>query len=137
MVDFPNLPLALTVADAPQSLSPFEGIFFTGAPGPITPTAFGPDVRFIAVDAQGVVDVDAPFEATGGAIIALNANQDASDPTPQPSGMLGSAVAPGGEPPLALMPLRLERDRAWLHPPPVKPGNRRLLEQWRRQTRGI
>ncbi len=130
MLDLGAQPLS-TSLPGQQQLTTYEGVFFTGAQGEVTPSGQGPDVRIRSIDAMGFVDDAAPFSAAGGVVIALNALQAPFESATQPSG----TFAPAPPPPPAL-PLSQAGVSAWKHPPPLKPANRKQLLSWRSRVHG-
>lgn len=132
MLALPGKPATVPFGTPAVDLEPFAGAFFPQANDLITPVGAGPDVRFIALNAAGQVDVDAPFEAAGGVVIALNGHFDWNDATPQSSGALGASMAAK----TIAAAHAGSRDPAWLHPPPLPPADPRL-RAWRERTSGF
>lgn len=130
MLTLPGQPLSIGLGDA-AGLSPYAGIFLTGAQSDITPAGQGPNIRVRGVDAAGNVDDAAPFASVGGALLVLNTLQEPVQTTPQPVGTFPQAIPA----PSTFEPLAKIRDIAWKHPPPIKPANKRLIERWRAATR--
>ncbi len=130
MLTLPGQPGNIGLGNVP-GLTPYEGVFLTGAQGDIAPTGQGPNIRVRGVDALGNVDDVAPFSSVGGALLVLNTLQEPEQTTPQSAGTFPQAMpAPAKSSSLAKV-----RDLAWKHPPPIKPANKRLLEKWRAATR--
>lgn len=127
MIDFGGRPQTATTS--PLSLEITEGVFFGADSNGLVPAGAGPDAVFRGINGEGVVDDTAPFAAQGGVVIALNTDLAPSNEE-QSSGTLGVAV--NG----VTRRLSLE-DRAWMHPPPVKPANRAQLLAWRKQVHGF
>lgn len=93
----------------------------------------GANIRYAGIDWTGKVDLEAPFDIDGGALVVLNASADANQPgVTEPS---GPVVPTEGAP--AAMPLQSAygaADRAWLHPPPLVPGRLDGIQQWRNRS---
>lgn len=105
----------------------------------------GPNILYAGVSADGAVDFEAPFHVSGGALVVLNAELDPLDPAPQPSGPdLPSEAAPSGSDAWkgkgkgkgkSEGARVLQRDRSWMHPPPINPANLDALWAFREATR--
>lgn len=119
-----------TATSSPLELETFEGVFFPGAGDGLTPTGAGPDVIFRAIDGAGAIDDSAPYDAQGGVVIALRTASAPAKGT-QSTGTFSMGAAPA---PSAAAP---RQDRAWMHPPPLKPANLAALRAWRRQVHGF
>jgi hypothetical protein len=130
MLSVPADPPTAPGADA--SLLPFTGVFLDEQGADLTFSGAGADVVHRAIRADGTIDDESPFDATGGVVIALNTSLDASSTTPQPSG-----VTPLPAPRRPTVTAALSELKTWMHPPPVKPANRRLLEAWRARVHGF
>jgi hypothetical protein len=130
MLTLPGQPGSMGLGNVP-GLTPYEGVFLTGAQSDVTPAGQGPNIRVRGIDAAGNVDDAVPFSSVGGALLVLNALQEPEQTTPQPAGTFPQAMPA----PSSLKPLAKMRDRAWKHPPPIKPANKRLIEKWRAATR--
>lgn len=121
---------------APVQLQPYTAVFLTGGSDGVTPAGEGPDVIFRGLTGAGTIQSAPPFDPTGGAVIALNAKAAPMDSSTEPSGTLGVALMSGPKN-LRALSGAAGKDRAFLHPPPVKPANRRLLEAWRKAVHGF
>lgn len=121
---------------APVQLQPYTAVFLTGAVDNVTPAGQGADVIFRGLTGAGAIEDAPPFHPTGGAVIALNAKAAPMDNSTESSGTLGMALMSGHKNLHALRGGGM-LDRAFLHPPPVKPANRRLLEGWRKAVHGF
>jgi hypothetical protein len=121
-----------TAPGASPSLLPFTGVFLDEQGTDLTFSGAGPDVVHRAVRADGAIDDESPFDATGGVVIALNTSLDATSTAPQPSG-----VSPLPAPRRPAATTALSELKTWMHPPPVKPANRRLLDAWRARVHGF
>lgn len=117
-------------------LQPFTGVWFDLAQASVGyPGTQGPDVVYTGVTGDAV-DLDAPFDIDGGALLVLNTefNEDFEPPPTQPSGpdIAASALPP----PAPAFPAQklAARDPAWKHPPPVTPQNLAALHAWRART---
>ena len=130
MLTLPGQPSSIELGNV-SGLSPYAGVFLTGAQSDIAPTGQGPNIRVRGIDASGNVDDAAPFSSVGGALLVLNTLQEPEQTTPQPVGTFPQAIPA----PSSLKPLVKARDLAWKHPPPIKPANKRLIEKWRAATR--
>jgi hypothetical protein len=132
MLALPARPAAVPAGNDNLPLAPFAGVFFPGDAPSVEPVGPGPNVRFIAFDAAGAADLELPFAAEGGVVIALNARFDWLDPTPEPSGMLVPSQAfPGAPRPPSGAP-----ELSWLRAPPRPPGDQ-ALRAWRHETSGF
>jgi hypothetical protein len=109
-------------ATLPHQLESFEAIFAPGDTG-VSPLVAGVDVVHRGVSSAGVVDDTDPYDAAGGTIIILNANQNASTSATQSSGTMSAQLQAQGRARVALP------SRAWMHPPPFNPHR---MDEWRR-----
>lgn len=122
---------------SPVQLQPYTAVFLTGAVDNVTPVGQGADVIFRGLTGAGAIQDTAPFDPTGGAVIALNAKAAPMDTSTESSGTLGGMALMSGPKNLRALRGAGVLDRAFLHPPPVKPANRRLLEAWRKSVHGF
>jgi hypothetical protein len=116
---------------ASVSLLPFTGVWFELAqPSVDYPGTQGADVVYTGVSAS-LVDLQAPFDIDGGALLVINTSFDEDfEPPAQPSGPDIAAAAK------AASPQQLAgRDPSWRHPPPVSPDSLPALHAWRARTR--
>jgi hypothetical protein len=119
-------------------LEPFSGVFFrlnqdeveTPAPGTI-----GDDILYLGLNGAGQVDLDAPYDVSGGVLLTYNRDFDYSQWTTQPS---GPGLSPMARPLAWSAPQRaqwteagLERFPRWMNPPPVMPDQERPWRRWR------
>jgi hypothetical protein len=116
------------LASSPSlSLTPFTGVFVDPGQTSIDyPGSQGADIVFAGVDGAGNVDLTAPFEVGGGALIVLNSAFELNAPEPQPIGLYPVVEQPAAS---------TSRSRAWLHPPPFNPAHLDRLKAWRQRTR--
>lgn len=115
-------------------LAPYTGVFFKpGAAFVNYPGTQGPNIVYAGVSSPKLVDLEAPFAVSGGALVVLNANQDFESFPPEPSGPDLSPPAPPSPQPLAKGAPKV-RDRSWLHPPPFDPRHLDRLAAWRERT---
>jgi hypothetical protein len=121
-----------TAPGGSAALLPFTGVFLDEQGADLTFSGAGPDVVHRAIRADGTIDDESPLDATGGVVIALNTSPDATSTTPQPSG-----VSPLPAPRRPSVTTALSELKTWMHPPPVKPANRRLLDAWRARVHGF
>ncbi len=113
-----------TATGSPLDLENYTGVLF-GVNGPaLTVTGQGPDVVHRGVSSDGTIDDTPPFSVTAGVLIALNTKEDPQDATTESSWTVFSAGLTG---PAAHPVSGAARQRLWMHPPPVHPGNRAAL----------
>jgi hypothetical protein len=128
MVEFtaaacPSVPTGTTSVE----LEAFAGAFFRLAEDEMDyPGTQGADITYAGIDADGQVDLEAPFTTAGGALLIFNTSMDYENWAPQPSGPDVPALHPalrsrGGPPP----------SPAWSNPPPLGPHSREALKAWR------
>ncbi|NUP07628.1 MAG: hypothetical protein HOW73_16395 [Polyangiaceae bacterium] len=127
MISFSDRPETATMS--PLSLGPFTGVLFPGPGSAVAPVGAGPDVVFRGINAAGAIDDEVPFDADGGVLIALHATTPPDGDDQSTGTILEATAAPKLKNAMA--------DRAWMHPPPIKPANRRLLLEWRKQAHGF
>lgn len=121
-----------TLPTAPAQLLPYTGVLMNAQGSDVVVAGAGPDVIFRGVNGAGAIDGSSPFDTQGGLLIALNADDVLNDPSEQSSGVPAATLVA----PAAPRALAAQLDRAWLHPPPVKPANMKALRAWRERTRG-
>lgn len=109
------------------SLAPYTGVFLDVQGEALLWSGAGSNVVHRAIRADGAIDDESPFDSTGGLVIALNTSTDATESS-------GVAQLPVPSRQLSMSSVALWKD--WLHPPPVKPANRSLLEAWRARVHG-
>ena len=136
LVDFfgakpPVVPGGTTSLD----LEPYAGAFFQLAVASVDyPGTQGAHILYAGVDTAAVVDLEAPFAVSGGALLVLNTNPDAEQPTKEKS---GPDLFPAPKPASPAQAKLTGRDPAWLHPPPLDPRRMEQLHAWRARTSGF
>jgi hypothetical protein len=131
LVTFPaaGAPSASTGTSSVE-LEPFTGTFFRlGEASVDFPGTQGPNVVYQGVNAAGTVDAVAPFDVSGGALLAYNASGDYATWVAEHSGPDLPAVTPLA-PALALSQAA-KVSPAWLDPPPLHPARLEALRAWR------
>ena len=126
LVSPPNQPPTLPLI--PGSLPPFTGVFVGVSQTMASPVGAGPDVVHRGVSGAGSVDDVAPFDSSGGTLIALNTDSTLNA-TPQSTGTFSLAAA-------ASVAEASADAGLWLHPPPIKPANREQMLKWRKRVHG-
>ncbi|MFO0552000.1 MAG: hypothetical protein U0271_26680 [Polyangiaceae bacterium] len=136
MLSLPAKPQVATMA-APIQLEAFAAVFLPANGNGLSPIGAGVDV--VHRGAASTADLDAPFDAAGGVVIALNTVQDSTTNLTESSGTLGAGVAPFSGPIAgpALNGSGATDGKLWMHPPPIKPANRALLRAWRLHAHGF
>jgi len=126
---YPTVPAGTTSV----ALEPFAGAFFPLAQSPVGyPGTQGPHILYLGVGTAGV-DMEAPFDVAGGALLAYNRANEWSDFTPEPSGpgLPARPSTPGWALPhatgLAWPGLRPD----WRDPPPLLPDQAEAWTRWR------
>jgi hypothetical protein len=135
MLDLGAQPQVLGSASAP--LLPFTAVLLPANANNLNVAGAGPDVTHLGALVGAGPDLAAPFDVSGGVVIALNTNQDPLSTTTQSSGALTGAqnAAP---PALPLLKKAAPSNAGlWKHPPPVSPWNRAALVKWRKAAHGI
>jgi len=149
MLSFPHgAPPSAPLDTTNLELGPTAGTYLL-FPGETTvdyPGDQGGNIRYAGIDWTGKVDLDAPFDVAGGALVVLNgsANPDmpfSSEPSgpimPPDGGSASGESADGSQPSApAAIPLAGVRalDRSWMHPPPLVPGQLGSIKRWRDRT---
>jgi len=132
MIDFPpgNPPMVATGVNS-VDLEPFAGTYFVlFEPIVNYPGTQGPNIVYAGIDGEGNVDLVAPFEKGGGALLVFNTNFEYSAYPAEHSGPDLSAFGRmeyGYE-------ISAEVPRAWLDPPPINPYDQGPLRRWREAT---
>ncbi|MCK9460171.1 MAG: hypothetical protein M0R80_11075 [Proteobacteria bacterium] len=121
------------------NLEPFAGSYFLIDQASVDyPGTQGPNVVYAGIDGEGAVDLAAPFDVGGGALVVLNTNLEFDEYPEEHSGP-DVAASGGGK-----GPLTLEEELApgvvsptWTDPPPAAFTHPERLAQWRvaRETR--
>jgi hypothetical protein len=122
-------PPAVSTGTTSVELEPFTGAFFKLATSPVDyPGSQGPNILYAGVQG-GVVDFDAPFDVSGGALLVMNTTLNPSFPT-EPSGPDLPALMPPQDSAL------FQAAMAMTHPPIINPHDMRPMERWRRAVLG-
>lgn len=135
MLTFPGPPAVVPPGTTQLPMAPFAAAFFPQSANGITAVGAGPHMKFIGLGSTGQADLDAPFDAAGGVVIALHGRTDWKNKAPEPSGTLGVQMPPGAK--IIPKPSSGERDPSWLHPPPLPAGFGDSLLKWRQRTSGF
>ncbi len=137
MLALPGFPPVAPAGQNTLNLQPFAGAFFTNtAPTVDYPGNQGSHIRYAGINSAGVVDLEAPFDAAGGTLIALNTHFSPYSFPPEPSGPGSQGFnGPPSPSPVAKIGQPASRDPAWLNPPVVHPRNYERLRRWRAATR--
>lgn len=118
---------AVSTGTTSVNLPPFAGTFFRLASASVDyPGTQGADLQYLGVNSTGSVDLTAPFDVDGGALLVFNASQSTQS-APQHSGPDLPALLP-------LPPSPMVVPRAWQNPPPVIPTRFGALRAWRERT---
>jgi hypothetical protein len=108
------------------ALAPFAGTWIApSSPSVDYPGTQGPNIVYAGVNGAGEVDLQAPFDVSGGVLVTLNTRFDLGDFTPEPIGLV---------PPAPQLSEVKARDPSWRHPPPVHPSRFDELARWRSRT---
>jgi hypothetical protein len=111
------------------SLEQFTGAFFSiNTDGFEPPAEKGENIVFRSVDSSGSVDLETPFDATGGVLLAYNSNFDYAEWKPENTGEIEiSTYVPTlkNNPPACFY----GRVPTWGNPPPVLPGSPQM-KKW-------
>ncbi len=115
-------------------LVPFAGSYFHPAAAQVDyPGTQGSNIAYVGVNDESVVDLEAPFEVGGGALVVVNMSMEHAGFPAEPSGPfldpLPWAVPP--QPPRGELPV----SPAWRDPPPFRPDRLLELARWREARR--
>jgi hypothetical protein len=128
MLHFEQTPNVATTSSL--QLLPFSAVFLAPAEATLDYSGMqGQDIRFVGINAAGVVDFTAPFDVDGGVLVVQNTAQDFETPDAQSTGLSPLPEQEGG----ADDALRVDPN-AWLHPPPVDPRHFDHLRAWQKRA---
>jgi len=131
MISFPSTkPATVEAGTSSVDLQPFAGTFFTLDEDSVDyPGTEGEHVVYAGIDSAGDVDLEAPFDVAGGALLVYNQNfeyvafeaehsgPDLPASSSKSFGLLEAGISP-----------------AWNDPPPVTPDNLEPLHRWQEAT---
>jgi hypothetical protein len=131
MVTFPSgKPPTVEEGTSSVDLEPFAGTFFELTETSVDyPGTEGEHIVYVGIDSAGDVDLEAPFDVSGGGLLVFNsffeytvfepehAGPDLPASAWKSSGLLEAMVSP-----------------AWNDPPPVTPDNLEPLHRWQEAT---
>jgi hypothetical protein len=138
LVSFNARPEPRAFGSGSIDLFPYQGALLAAPTNGLAIAGAGAQVQHLAVDLAGQVDATAPYDVSGGVVVALSGEVDPTVSTTEPSGELVVTLAP--------TPVHVARPRAsapaldrrmLLHPPPLNPKNGHASARaWRRAVHG-
>jgi len=132
MLEFPPGSAPVVPAGATSvDLEPFAGAFFQPTQSPVDyPGTEGPNIVYAGIDGAGTVDLVAPFEVAGGALLVFNQSMNHTSYPAEHSGPDVTAIDHALRAAHSPAPV----SRAWLDPPPTFRQDGKAAERWRRAT---
>jgi len=110
------------------NLEPYAGALFRLSASSVDyPGTEGAHIVYAGIDGSGNVDVTAPFDISGGALLTYNSNTDTDNWPAEHSGPDIPAIGGGKRDAGTISP-------AWLDPPPFNPYQTERLKAWRDAT---
>ena len=122
-----------TVPAGTQSLDldPYGGVYFLLADSSVPyPGTQGANILYAGIDDAANVDLAAPFDIDGGALVVFNSSQDYDYFTSEHSGPDLPALAPAK----SAKSFFVKRPGTWMDPPPVTPDRMDLIKRWQKAT---
>jgi hypothetical protein len=124
-------PRLATPGAARLSLKPFAGTFVTAGVAELDYTGTqGPDIVYVGLNGTGGIDLEAPFDITGGGLLVYNAEFEYDVFAAQSAGL--PFPAPSPSPSAFARPVSPRWfSAAWADPPPLPPVRSGPFEAWR------